>query len=656
MHPSVTRTVCPSGDPSGFSAHVVSRLGLGHATNDGDMRLPARAKSIDGDSSFASGMVRGGFVNDLSSFYWLRTICAIFATGIVVGCSLVLAQADGLPQSPPQNSAPVVMADRIQQFAADRDSLDKKYEYQLDPNYSVRMLQFYRLWEQDLERIPFDTLGQDDRIDYLLLRNRIQYLRRKLEIETQQDQAIWPLIPGGETVVTLWTQRLQGARPHGRQVAEQYETIRQSVQDLAAKLRQPDVAVKTVLGNPTLALWVNDRLQHTIQTMDQVHRYYDGYDPEYSWWARTPWENLRAELQSYAGSLRQASLGRQATDPDAIVGQPIGAEALEAELRNAMIAYSPAELVRIGELEMAWCDQEMDKVAAEMGFDDWREAQEAVKERFVPPGEQVQLIIGMANEAIDYITERDLVTVPELSREVWRTQMMSPQRQRLSPFFLGGDTIIISYPTDEMTHEEKLMSLRGNNPHFSRAVVHHELIPGHHLQQFMLKRHKTYRREFATPFWMEGWALYWEMLLWDLGFAQTPEDRLGMLFWRKHRCARIIFSLNYHLNRMTPEECVDYLVDRVGHERNNATAEVRRSFTGGYGPLYQAAYMLGGLQIRELHDTLVKSGKMNAREFHDTILQQHSMPIEMLRAKLLNLELTQDWQPGWRFYPAIEGQ
>ena len=50
-----------------------------------------------------------------------------------------------------------------------------------------------------------------------------------------------------------------------------------------------------------------------------------------------------------------------------------------------------------------------------------------------------------------------------------------------------------------------------------------------------------------------------------------------------HRWARIIFSLGFHLGKMTPEQCIDFLVDRVGHERENATGEVRRSFSGSYG-------------------------------------------------------------------------
>ncbi len=84
--------------------------------------------------------------------------------------------------------------------------------------------------------------------------------------------------------------------------------------------------------------------------------------------------------------------------------------------------------------------------------------------------------------------------------------MMTPERQLVAPFFLGGETILVSYPTDGMTHEQKMMSLRGNNPHFARAVTHHELIPGHHLQQFMTRRYRPYRELFRTPFWGEGWA------------------------------------------------------------------------------------------------------------------------------------------------------
>jgi hypothetical protein len=64
--------------------------------------------------------------------------------------------------------------------------------------------------------------------------------------------------------------------------------------------------------------------------------------------------------------------------------------------------------------------------------------------------------------------------------------------------------ISISYPTDTMTFEQRMMSMRGNNIPFSRSTVFHELIRGHYLQQFMSERYRSYRRVFETPFWHEG--------------------------------------------------------------------------------------------------------------------------------------------------------
>jgi uncharacterized protein (DUF885 family) len=228
--------------------------------------------------------------------------------------------------------------------------------------------------------------------------------------------------------------------------------------------------------------------------------------------------------------------------------------------------------------------------------------------------------------------------------------MMSPQRQLVNPFFTGGKEISISYPTNTMQYDDRLMSMRGNNPYFSRGTVQHELIPGHNLQYFMNSRYKAYRQDFGTPFAIEGWALYWELLLYDKGFAKTPEERVGMLFWRMHRCARIIFSLNYHLGNWTPQQCIDFLVDRVGHEHANAEGEVRRSFEGGYSPLYQVAYLLGGLQLTELRKELVDSGKMTYKQFHDAAIKENLIPVEMLRATLTNQALTKDFTTSWKFY------
>jgi hypothetical protein len=287
-----------------------------------------------------------------------------------------------------------------------------------------------------------------------------------------------------------------------------------------------------------------------------------------------------------------------------------------------------------------------------MGYQsNWKEALEEVKRDFVEPGKQTELVRDLTHEAISFVEEYQLVTVPAVAKETWQMFMMSPERQKVNPFFLGGECIIVSYPTDEMDHQDKLMSMRGNNIHFSRATVFHEMIPGHHLQMHMIARHKPYRRLFDTPFWIEGWALYWEFLLWnDDRFKKTSKNRIGMLFWRLHRCARIIFSMRFHLGQMSPQECIDLLVDKVGHERATAEGEVRRSLNGDYSPLYQAGYMLGALQIYALRKETVETGQMGEKEFHDRFLRGNCMPIELVRALMQDQQLSRQHKPSWRFY------
>jgi hypothetical protein len=340
-------------------------------------------------------------------------------------------------------------------------------------------------------------------------------------------------------------------------------------------------------------------------------------------------------------------------EPDAsgIRGRPIGDKQLVADLAAEMIPFTPQELIDLAEEEYAWCLSEMKKASREMGFgDDWKKAVEKVKTLHVPPGKQPELVRDLSNEAVGFVRKTNMLTVPPVCDETWRMTMLSPERQLTSPFFLGGEVIMISYPTDSMPYDAKMQSMRGNNRHFSKATVHHELIPGHGLQQYCTARTNTHRGGFGTAFWTEGWALYMEFVLYDRGFPTSPEDRVGMLFWRMHRCARVVFSLGFHTGKLTPQQCIDYLVEKVGHERDNAAAEVRRSFEGGYGPLYQLAYLIGGAQFRALRKELVDSGKMTEMAYHDAVLRANRMPVAMVRALLTDEKLSADGPKEWKFW------
>lgn len=340
------------------------------------------------------------------------------------------------------------------------------------------------------------------------------------------------------------------------------------------------------------------------------------------------------------------------TDNSGIRGNARGREGLIRDLQDEFIPYTPEQLIVLAEREFAWCENEMRKAAREMGFgDDWKKALEKTKTMHPPPGGQPAMIRDLLTEAVDYVRDRDLVTVPQVEAESQHMVMMTPERQLVNPFFTGGGQIAVSFPTNTMEFEARLQSMRGNNRPWSHATAFHEMIPGHNLTGYMSQRYNGYRANLGgTPFFTEGWAVYWEVILYDMGFHDTPEERVGALFWRMFRCARIIFSLRFHMGQWSPQESIDFLVDRVGHERDNATAEVRRSFQGNDGPLYQAAYLLGALQMRGLRRELVDTNLMSNKEFHDEILRGGSMPIALIRLALSRQQLTRDMRVAWEFY------
>ncbi|KAH6896702.1 hypothetical protein B0T10DRAFT_474937 [Thelonectria olida] len=532
------------------------------------------------------------------------------------------------------------MQDRIRRVRSDLSDILEFYNITISLKRYRRLDQFYLAEFKSLKQVPFDKLSQQDKVDYLLLRNFLNRERDQLVLEKRERnlellESFYPLI------IEICELRQSVEEVKGEVAATTFDLIKRRVrvaQDLDLHAKK-DVIYKSI-----------QILTELRNHLREFYQFYHSYDPEFDWWAKAPWYEVDAALADYTSTLERKlhPKGKE----DEIMGEPIGRARLLVELDKELIPYTPEELIKYAETTYQWCLNEMQKAAQEMGFErnEWMTALSRVKLQYTDPGKQPQLVKRLALEGKEFVEKHDLVTVPDVCHETYRMFMMAAERQKESPFFLGGPSIIVSYPTAEMSYQDKLMVMKGNNKHFARATAFHELIPGHRLQLYMAERHNTHRQMFETPFYVEGWAMYWELLFWKMGnFFKTPEDRIGTIFWRMHRCARIIFSLKFHLGQMSAQDCVEMLVNVVGHERANAEAEVRRSFKGDYPPLYQIGYMIGAVQLFELRKEVLDRGVMGEKEFHDQVLRENTMSIELLRALLLNLNLTPDYKSQWKF-------
>lgn len=602
----------------------------------------------------------------LIAFLGLATLVLGSLTALPAAAAWPLARAGEGRHGAPR-TVPADMPAFIRRYSEDRGDILRFYASAWSETRLDRLTALHRERQEALKAIDFNTLDQQGRIDYLLMRNTLRNADAYNDLDRRRLAEMDPLLPFRPIIRDLEERRWRMERTDARaasldlaQIPAQIKAIRERLekgrQGEARGDADADPATSPLSVGPVIAQRAAAAVASMRSALRWWYDYHAQFEPGFAWWVEKPHDLAQKSLDEYAAFLRREVAGLKGQDDDPLIGDPIGRDTLLQDLRNECIPYSPEDLIRIGEREFAWCEDRMKEAAAEMGLaDDWRAALERTKNSYVDPGEQTHECTRIVREQIEFLTSRDLLTIPDLTTELWRLEMITPERQKFWPFqYYGGLHIGVGYASDRQSVEERLQAMRGNNRHFTRIVVPHELIPGHHLQGHMAARHRPYRRAFSTPFFLEGWCLYWEMKLWDLGWARSPEDRVGMLFWRMHRAARIIISLRFHLGLMSPAEMIDFLTQRVGHEKNNAVSEVRRYIGGDYSPLYQCGYLLGGIQIRALHQEAVGTGRMAERPFNDTILTMGTIPVEFIRAAVLDIPLSPDHEASWMFAGSLQ--
>ena len=382
-------------------------------------------------------------------------------------------------------------SDRIKQFiqnmTVDLRDLENYYNITFSPKRIVRLGEFFTEQACGLfTGVDFDKLDQDGKVDWLLTKAYIVRQQQGLRTEWSRIKDLSPLLGWADGLISLCEQR-QAARP------VDWKDAAQVLSDAKKKIAVLQVDIQSDKLKEIVTRFIAYRAVQAIQElqrhMEEWHGFYSSYDPMFDWWVKKEWESLPANMQELVVTIGVELIGIGSDQDDAIVGLPSGRESILDDLKSEIIPYTPEEIIKIGETEYDWCEKEMIKASRDLGYGtDWKAALEHVKNMYVEPGRQIHMVHELAEEAVQYVTANDMVNVPQVARETWRTFMMPPDKQKTNPFFLGGDSIIVSYPTSTMPHEDRLMIMRGNNRPFSRSTVFHELIPGHHLQFYYMDR------------------------------------------------------------------------------------------------------------------------------------------------------------------------
>jgi uncharacterized protein (DUF885 family) len=198
-----------------------------------------------------------------------------------------------------------------------------------------------------------------------------------------------------------------------------------------------------------------------------------------------------------------------------------------------------------------------------------------------------------------------------------------PDKTYNDPTFEDPGPLVIRLPAD-----------MGKNykPYELSSYFYHEQIPGHAASQILLRQlylpAPTFQKSILIAAYLEGWALYSEQLVWEMGlYADDPLSNLGRLEYKALRAARLVAETGMHIKGWTLEEAASYLSAATGRP-TPPNEGLRYLISPGQG----CSYYIGYLKIMELRQRAKDrlGDKFDIREFHDTILKHGQMPLPVM--------------------------
>ena len=233
------------------------------------------------------------------------------------------------------------------------------------PEENKRLAEIGSDYLEKLKQLDFDAMSVYGKVDYILLKKEIVYDLGAIKLEEDKYNKITTYIPFAEDIYLLERKRRRGATMDGQQIAAELNVLLKQVKSSATDFQ------KVTTLNMDLATTCRDAVIGLKGRLKNFYSFYQGYDPQFTWWVPVPYARLDTALDRYAALIYSKGKINTTQKPDSsgIKGVPIGREELIRQLKAEMIPYTPEELIKLANKEFAWCDKEMLKASAEMGYE-----------------------------------------------------------------------------------------------------------------------------------------------------------------------------------------------------------------------------------------------------------------------------------------------
>jgi uncharacterized protein (DUF885 family) len=272
----------------------------------------------------------------------------------------------------------------------------------------------------------------------------------------------------------------------------------------------------------------------------------------------------------------------------------------------------------------------------------WTEVYETIKLQHPSADGLKQAYQEQMDLARVFVKQHGVLTLPDGERVITLDTPPAMRRsspfgtfEMVSPFDDGLEGRLMLTPIESwMSPEQQEQRLQSHHSAWIPVIAVHEAYPGHHAHGIKMKENPNMlRRVVHEPIFTEGWGLFTEELMYELGFLKGDEVRLTQLRNRLWRAARVILDSGLHTGRMSFEEAVQFLVERVRFEPYAAELEV-----GMYirEPTYVLGYLIGMEEILAIRaEYTEKYGEPDPpSQFYDRLLSVGSIPPALVREEL----------------------
>ena len=287
--------------------------------------------------------------------------------------------------------------------------------------------------------------------------------------------------------------------------------------------------------------------------------------------------------------------------------------------------------------------------------------QEAIAKEILPGGSVEDAVAFLEQDESRKLHGTDALqrwmqeTSDRAIEELGRTHFDIPEPIRrlqcmIAPTREGG--IYYTGPTDDFSRPGRMWwsvpeGVESFDTWRELTTVYHEGVPGHHLQiaQAVYNRAtlNSWRRLLAgTSGHAEGWALYAERLMEQLGYLDDPAERLGMLDGQRMRAARVVLDIGVHLEKPRPDGNgtwdADYALDFMMRNVNMPPEFVRFEVNRYLGwPGQAPSYKVGQRIWENLRDDFetAQGDAFSITDFHKRALDVGGVGLDTLRSALV---------------------